>query len=89
MRAAAVVLLLAGPTLGIDLLEKLFGFKDFAFGKVDKVGSSPCHDETVQVLGGIFGKDNCGCPCRDYFVAKCQVPQAVMVACGAHGLMPG
>ena len=26
----------------------------------------------TQVLGGIFKKDNCGCPCRDYYVAKCQ-----------------
>ena len=25
------------------------------------------------MLGGIFKKDNCGCPCRDYYVAKCQV----------------
>ena len=25
-----------------------------------------------QVLGGLFKKDNCGCPCRDYYVAKCQ-----------------
>ena len=31
------------------------------------------------MLGGIFKKDNCGCPCRDYYVAKCQVMMMVVM----------
>ena len=32
-----------------------------------------------QVLGGIFKKDNCGCPCRDYYVAKCQAIVIIII----------
>ena len=53
--------ILASPALAVDILEKIFGIKDTVFGKVD------------SVLGKIFKKDDCGCPCRDYYVAKCQV----------------
>ena len=57
MRLVVVALLaLLSPALAIDLLDQLFGIKDQVLGKVF----------------GLFGKDDCGCPCRDYWVAKCQ-----------------
>ena len=36
------------------------------------------------MLGGIFKKDNCGCPCRDYYVAKCQASVIVTTSDPPH-----
>lgn len=33
-----------------------------------------CKELTLFVLlTGVFGKGKCGCPCRDYYVPKCEV----------------
>jgi len=43
---------------GIDLLEKLL---------------HPLIDFKENLINGVFGKGKCGCPCRTYWVPKCEI----------------
>ena len=29
--------------------------------------------DTIIFFEGVFGKGKCGCPCRDYYVPKCEI----------------
>ena len=50
------------PSRGLLLLDKLLEVKEQLVGAKE------------QLLAGLLGDGgNCGCPCRDYFVAKCHV----------------
>lgn len=50
---------------GVDLFEDLIQFKEDVingiFGGINELGE------------GVFGKGKCGCPCRDYYLPKCEI----------------
>jgi len=50
---------------GIDLFGDIIAFKEDVingiFGGINDLGE------------GVFGKGKCGCPCRDYYVPKCEI----------------
>jgi len=65
MKISLLIICLIATVRGIDLFGDLFAFKEDIingiFGGIDDLGE------------GVFGKGKCGCPCRDYYVPKCEM----------------
>jgi hypothetical protein len=78
-----VLLLLAAwpvgvpPAPGLHILNKLLEVKEHLLGAKE------------HLLAGLLGDGgNCGCPCRDYFVAKCHVEYVEHCSQAGHAYLP-
>ena len=67
-----------GAVLGVGkgLFDNIFRFKQNLFSG-ECTAQLPLQT-TIEInscppRAGLFGKGNCGCPCRDYTVPKCEV----------------
>lgn len=65
MKISLLIPCLIATVRGIDLFGDIIAFKEDIlngiFGGINDLGE------------GVFGKGKCGCPCRDYYVPKCEI----------------
>ncbi len=69
---AIIILLTSHSAHSIKLIDDIIHFKEKLIQGKTMCLFCMCLCKNAEMFLGIFGKGNCGCPCRDYYVPKCE-----------------